>query len=252
MSMQSICPCSEAWLTCRAALADGALSRHRHPWHCAGVAGGPLIGRDDAPLTLSDEPRHAASRTLRIALDYTDAEVLAHRAIVARAAPPSAPRHLSVGVVGMGFLAALVFAWLADQAGAIRGNGGAVVAGLSFLGFWLGVWATSIWAWRFNQRQARAMEDQARRQRHGAVCLVSDRGLSVRLPGSRMFFPRSSIARVTAEQGLMLIWPTADIDWQPILAVPLRLLTPAQQAMLSSCAPQHPGASGDPEAGAAA
>lgn len=187
-------------------------------------------------MTTEDEPGQSAPDAFRIVLDYTDAELRAHLAIIARLVTPPTPGYLTPGVVATGFAAALIFTWIGDLAGAIRGKGGAIIAGLFFLGFSLGVWAPSIWAWRFNQRHLRTQQALTRQQIQGSSCLVSRRGLMLRLAGARVFHPRSAIGAVTAEQELLLVWPRSEIDPLPILAVPLRLLTPAQREGVASLA----------------
>lgn len=189
-------------------------------------------------MTPDDETRRPAA--FCIALDYTDAELRTHQAIIARLATPPTPGYLTPLVVATGFVAALLLAWVADLAGAVRGQGGAIIAGLLFLGFSLGIWAPSIWAWRFNRRHVQAQQALARRQSQGATCVVSGRGLALRLAGARILYPRSTIGGVTLEQGLLLVWPPAGNDPMPILAVPLRLLTPAQRDALASLAPPAP------------
>lgn len=194
-----------------------------------------------------DEPRREAGDGFRIELDYTEAELAAYQHVIARATLPAPPGFVTGAVVATGFLVAVPSAWLAYRAGALRDGGEVIVTALLFIAFSIGVWAPSLWAWRFHRRQARAQRDLLRRTCQGAVCRVSGRGIALRRSGARILYPRSTIGAVTVELSLMLVWPAPEIDPVPVLAVPLRLLNPAQREALSACAPAkavNPSATG--------
>jgi hypothetical protein len=159
-----------------------------------------------------------------IEADYSDDELAAYLRIVDRQYRRGGDLP-AWGVYATGFLVALIGAFAAFGAGATPGRSVDVVAVLILAGFFVGLWSPSIWYWR---RRRKLMRQRARK----ATILVTANGLFVRRPGARGLYSRRAIASVTLEGGLLVVWMR---DGRP-LAIPSRLLTPAQKARLAALA----------------
>jgi len=166
----------------------------------------------------------------RIALDYTDRDLAICRRIAQRRQRHGAGMALFLAMAGTGFLAASFATALADAAGAVRYGGGATLAALGFAVFWLGCWTPAIWLKLLTRRQAHRRAEAWRGRWDGAVFLACPAGVAVRSSSVRLAVAWSAIATASAEQGYIVLQTTLD----GVIAIPARLLQPAQQERLLS------------------
>lgn len=162
----------------------------------------------------------------RIDLAYTDQELLAYEAVVLRHQQSQADRHPSYSWAGIatGAVIAIIVAALAMLLGVARRNDGGVVAGLVFVGFYLGMWTPTFWAWVLSARTRQSRWTAFRTRWAGTTIRVTARGLRSRHPRSWVHYAWSAVERVSRDNDLIILW----LEAEPPFAIPARLLTAEQ------------------------
>ena len=172
----------------------------------------------------------------RIDLTYTDQELTAYEAITLRHQQAQAGRHTwySWSVLATGALSALAVAVLALVLGIADRNTGGLVAVLVFGGFYLGIWTPSVWDRVLRRRTCKAFWAKFRTTWADTTLTVTPKGIRLRSPDYRVAYVRAAIERANRESRLILLWVKADVP----LAIPVQLLTPAQETILLSMVKQ--------------
>lgn len=170
----------------------------------------------------------------RIDLTYTDQELTAYEAITLRHQQAQADRHTwySWSVLATGALVALIVAIVALVLGVADRNTGGLVAVLVFGGFYLGIWTPSFWERVLRRRTRKTSWAKFRTTWADTTLRVTPAGVRLRSPDSRVTYARAAIERASRDSGLILLWVKAEVP----LAIPVRLLTPAQEMILLSMA----------------
>lgn len=168
-----------------------------------------------------------------------------YQRIVGKAMTHQPPAYVSWGVYGAGFALSVLAGRLAGETGIVGPDGSVIVTALVCIGFLTGLWGLPVWSARFRRDHERADRQRIKRVVRGlAVCFVAG-GISVRLPGVRSFYAATAFRGVTVDGELMLFWLSAEIEKVPILAIPVRLLSPGQRAAIAARWPA-PVSSGSP------
>ncbi|HKU94475.1 MAG TPA: hypothetical protein VJR58_04315 [Vineibacter sp.] len=166
----------------------------------------------------------------RIDLTYTDEELSAYEVMTVRHQQAQADRYTwySWSVLATGAFAALVVAILALALGLADRNTGGLVAVLVFAGFYLGILTPQLWDRVLQRRTRQESWAKFRATWADTTLTVASRGIRLRGPGYRVTYARAAIERTSRDSGFILIWVKAAIP----LAIPVRLLTPAQETIL--------------------
>ncbi|MGX1789760.1 hypothetical protein ACWIGM_23630 [Bosea sp. NPDC055332] len=166
-----------------------------------------------------------------IRLDYTAEEFAQYQALEAgrrqALVKPSFWEGWGV-LIACGCAVALLAASLAVTGGATELRAGGTIAALAFAAFWLGLWAPSLTARASAARHEQAAFDDFMAEWQSCRILVTETGLWTRSRNMRGFMPFSAIRSATLGNGLLSLWPLAGAP----ISLPLRLLTPEQQARL--------------------
>lgn len=182
---------------------------------------------------MSDVSNATDPAPFEIVLDFTDDELAQYEAIsahrsAARTKPPASIWNSWTGPTVIGCVCASAAAALAIASGAISAHAGAGVAALSFGTFWAGLWVPGFIGRRTAEQQRKAAFDEFRAEWNGARILVTSQSLSVHHAGLRSFVSHNAVQATSRETELFLLHLPRG---RPI-AIPLRLLTPAQQDRL--------------------
>ena len=164
----------------------------------------------------------------RVAVDHTDAELDAiMHALWARQQRLARPPWGWWTIV-LGAAAALAGSFLAQGLGAIRPRDATVLL-ILLAAYWIGFWAEGARvAWGYRRTQRILREDQRDALRGGTTLLVSMRGVAVRRRNVRAFYAWQAIMDVQTRDGLILLLTEPG----HALAIPERLLTPAQRTQV--------------------
>jgi hypothetical protein len=169
---------------------------------------------------LADRPAWSG---FRVELDYNDRDLAAYDRIAAARLGRSSGLRRGLGMMATGFIAALIGTGLAVASRVVYRSDGGLIAAFIFGGFWLGVWSPTLWSRRQARRTLAARQAASRQRWHGAILVVSPRGIVLRLSGVRGFYRLSAIEAATEEQGMVLLWTAAG----SAILVPARQLEPA-------------------------
>ena len=164
----------------------------------------------------------------RVPITYTDKELDAYERLLTYRQNQAAAPYPWGAVLAVGFVLAMIGGFVSIAAEATSPRGGSLVAVLVFGAFWSGAWTLELFGKRGKRRTARASKDAFRASLQQAAILVTSRGVFTRSVSIRSFYPCSAITTASREDELILLWTRRE----SAVALPVRLLTPAQQDWL--------------------
>jgi hypothetical protein len=170
---------------------------------------------------------------VEIVLDYADGELAQFEALMARhQAAADRPRIWEgwPAFIALGLAAATGATLLAIAGGAVQARSGAGIAVLAFASYWIGLTAPALAGGVAAARRRKAAFDAFRAEWNGTRLLVTRRGIWLRRVGMRGYIGRDALRSTSRDDALFLLHLHAGAP----TAIPLRLLTPAQQAVLAA------------------
>jgi hypothetical protein len=164
----------------------------------------------------------------RVPITDTDKELDAYERLLTYRQNQTTTPYPWGAVLAIGFVLAMIGGAVSVVAAATSPHGGGLVTVLVFGAFWSGAWTLELFGRRRKRRAAQANKDAFRASLQQAAILVTSRGVFTRSVSIRSFYPCSAIKTASREDELILLWTRRE----SAVALPVRLLTPAQQNWL--------------------
>jgi hypothetical protein len=179
-------------------------------------------------------------RSFRIAIELTDADIVAYQQIVLARRRASASRYGWMWPAAI-FSLPLLLGWLMVQGEIVHAKDEGSVSVILFAFVLLPLIMASALSRRRTRRELDEDLDHTRARFKGGSIRVCSNGIALRTTGGSSFLRPSAIRGVTVAKGLVVLWGAPEVA-RIIVFVPVRLMQPDQRELLVSLAQNSAGA----------